>query len=390
MMPAPYRTLTLLISALLCHAERLYAQDTQAITMYPKIDNRSGTSHYDPDLNIMTNVVGARSMLVGTAARDGVQWTNSYLPGVDSAGAVQFYAIATQGAYAGVFATRSSDNPRQSPQNVIGSINLVVADSKGQPHLHWASYDQGVITAESAFTHLINVENSIQNLSPHSPSVDPFNINPVHLSNNLRLDCGVGSGTAHTCSAALSIVPNGAAYHTGILFAEDALIVDGSEDPSMIAAGPSQALTWYGSKGHPVWQIVSHAKAGQLSRLMFDKESMMLTIGGTTTLTADSQGLTARSLQAGGPTPVIGGTCPTRELVGGANAGAMHFSANCAQGTIILRMESRTAHGWACYIQDLTNENATFRQIDYGRATATIKLANVKKGDQATYLCTGF
>lgn len=360
------------------------------IELYPTITGGAGTPHYDETHNVLTNVLGARAVLIGTAARDGVQWVNTYLPGVDASGAVQLYAIATGGRYAATFATRSSDNPGAAGQNVIGAVHLVVADNAARGHLHWASYDQGVITADSAFIHLINAENSIQNLSPHSPAVDPFTVNPLHLSNNLRLDCGVGSGTAHMCSNALAILPNGAPYRTGILFGADALALPVGEDADMIAAAPRQAITWYGAAGRPVWRITSRATGGNLSRIILGQDRLDITLGAATPLALDSHGATVSAMQAGGPPPALSGTCAMAQQIGGTTAGAMRLASACNSGQITLSLSPGAAHGWACHASDLTSARAALRQSGFTPATATLAITDAQAGDQITFACTGF
>lgn len=188
--------------------------------------------------------VYANGLSVGTATIGGTHWTNAvpYEPGIDVANAVALYSISPNGNWGVVAATRSSDNVKGTPQNIIADNCIAGSDHTSIAHKVWCRYEQGVFTATSAGRQLLNDENSVLNQGS-SVSIDPFTPNPNGSTINLRLDSGTGSGGSNV-SAAQHILDNGAQYNSGIVFGSAAIATN-----EAIALAVNHKINAYSSAG---------------------------------------------------------------------------------------------------------------------------------------------
>lgn len=234
-------------------------------SLYPTNVGGSGAAKYDPTSNVLTNTLGAKFGMFGAAAKDNVTWANSYVSGVDATGHAQLYSISTTGNLGGVFAARSSDNALPG-QNVLGSINLVLADNTTQSDVVWGGYDAAYIEPTALSRGAFGREISIVNLGPTPALGDPYNYNVNGFSNALRLDCGDGARVSNGCSSAMTIVPNEGQALSGIVFADGALKMVGGYAPA-IAMPSGYGIDWYTATGTPVWRIFSNAGGSVLSGL---------------------------------------------------------------------------------------------------------------------------
>ncbi|WP_076072699.1 hypothetical protein [Sphingomonas montana] len=359
--------------------------------LYPRISAPSDQARYDPASIMIANTVGAKTGLFGAAAREGLTWANRYVPGTDLPGIVQLYSLSTSGNYGGFFGARSSDNTSQRSENVIGSISLVVADSD-RPHLHWAHYSEGYVPrGKTAFRLLINDENSIQNEGSPAPSADPYDFNPQHLLNNMRLDCGIGTSGAQSCTNPLSILNNGARYRAGIIFGDNSIeLRDGAAAAIAFPAG--YGMSWFGSAGVQTWRLFATARAADAGTVRLADDAFSVTVGRTTTpaLRVEKGAIRTPAVIAAGTVPVMGGTCPVRDQRGGNTAGTFVLAGDCAGNTIVIGLSDSAPNGWTCFASDMTRGEATLRETSYSRTSATIAVARARRSDSIVFSCTGF
>jgi hypothetical protein len=360
--------------------------------LYPNFSRHTDQSRFDGSSNLLVNTIGARTGLFGAAAREGLTWANRYVPGTDLGGIVQLYSLSTSGNYGAFFGARSSDNRSTRAENVIGSVNLVVADSD-QPHLHWAQYSEGYVPrGKAAFRLLINDENSIQNEGNPAPFADPYNFNPQQLLNNLRVDCGIGLEGAQSCTNPLSILNNGANYRLGILFGDKSIeVVDGAADA--VALPAEYALSWYGAPGRPAWRIYSTARHAGAGRLVMTDDAVSIDVGaggGTPALKVGRDAIAAPAVIASGGLPLISGSCPVRAQRGGQAAGSFVMARDCTDGTIVIQFSTEAPNGWACFASSLTRSEGHLRETAYDRKSATFAVLDMRQSDSVVFSCTGF
>jgi len=360
--------------------------------LYPAIAVATDQPRFDPWSNLLVNTVGARTGLFGAAAREGVTWANRYMPGTDQSGFVQLYSLSTSGNYGAFFGARSSDNRSAHPENVIGSISLVVADSD-RPHLHWAHYSEGYVPkGETAFRLLINDENSIQNEGKPAPFADPYDFNPEHLLNNLRVDCGIGMGGSLNCTNPLSILNNGADYRVGILFGDKSIEpVDGAANA--IAFPADYALSWFGGPGVPAWRIYSTARRAGAGRLVLTDDAVSFEVGkaaGPPALQIRSDAITTPAAIASGQPPAMAGSCAVRDQIGGNTAGSFALAGDCAAGTIVMGFSTAAPNGWSCFASNLTRGKGGLRETSYGKTGVTLTVSDVRRSDSIVFSCSGF
>lgn len=216
----------------------------------------------DPEAGpILQNVVGAKSGYFGAAARGGMTWAETFLPGTDTQKphAVQLYSLSTSGNYGGFFGSRSSDNRMFSQQNVIGMIALGVADHRNKAHRVWGGYSVAYQTQTGKEAVLIGHEVTTDNRSADAPPVTPASPNPAGLVNGLRMTCGDGQPAKHfRCSSAISVVFNGASYRTGLLFGDGSISkVSGYADA--IVMPTDYGISWNAGGGAAEWRMFSNA-----------------------------------------------------------------------------------------------------------------------------------
>lgn len=360
--------------------------------LYPTISRHTDQSRFDASSNLLVNTIGARTGLFGAAAREGLTWANRYVPGADLSGIVQLYALSTSGNYGAFFGARSSDNRNAKAENVIGSINLVVADSD-RPHLHWAQYSEGYVPrGKTNFRLLINDENSIQNEGNPAPFADPYNFNPQQLLNNLRVDCGIGVEGAQSCTNPLSILNNGANYRVGILFGDKSIeVVDGAADA--VALPSEYALSWFGAPGRPAWRMYSTARTAGAGRLVMTDEAVSIEVGagaGGPALKVGQDAIATPAVVASGRPPSISGSCAVLAQRGGQSAGSFVMDQDCAAGTIVIEFTADAPNGWACFASNLARREGSLREAIYDTKSVTFAVSDMKRSDLVVFSCTGF
>ncbi len=268
-------------------------------SLYPTVIGGSGAAKYDPTSNVLTNTIGAKFGMFGAAAKDNVTWANSYVSGVDATGHAQLYSISTTGNIGGVFAARSSDNALPG-QNVLASINLVLADNTAQSDVVWGGYDAAYIEPTALSRGAFGREISIVNLGPTPALGDPYNYNVNGFSNALRLDCGDGIAVSHGCSSAMTIVPNNGQALSGIVFADGSLKMGGGYAPA-IAMPSGYGIDWYTATGTPVWRIFSNAGGSVLSGLYLGDNALDIYMnnGSAHPLSVSPSGISATGYKVG-------------------------------------------------------------------------------------------
>lgn len=161
-----------------------------------------------------------------------------------------FFSVSPNGGWAGIFASRSSDNAGMAYTSALN--HLCVADAASNQVPVWCQYLQGEVLNSMGTKQLIMVENSIYNTQTPVTSLDPFAVNHGGAVVNFRPDCGDGqtSPTPTNCSSAIQILNNGAAYGSPP-FIVGATAVDTTiyPNPPTIALPTQDAIAWYTSAG---------------------------------------------------------------------------------------------------------------------------------------------
>lgn len=229
-----------------------------------------GVLRYDTTSSSIVNSLGVGNTLLIGAAADGYgDWSGIYDGPGKYASISPLKVISKHGTRSATFASRLSDTPTTSGlKSMENVVELAVLDSKpaGINGGGWNVYSQSNLYAGAAPTvtglGFISHEDSIYNQWT-SPSLDPFQTNVKGYTENFRPDCGIGSGAASDCSAAIHIINNGAPYKSGIIFAANALNTSGDRTSApAIAMGPWHELAWYRAAGKVAWGIFSDATTG--------------------------------------------------------------------------------------------------------------------------------
>jgi hypothetical protein len=241
---------------------------TIGTSLYPQTST-STSNHYDSTSNVLTNVVGAKLGLFGAASINGNTWVNAppYVSGVDVPGNVTNYVISPNGKLASVSATRGSDNAAVSGSPQVIANTCVVADdntTSGVQMQMWCRYEHNIIAPGSNMLGHLSDENSIRNMDTVSAQSDPFTPNPTHMSKNLRLDSGTGSGQSpsNTVTTAMDIINNGGMYRSGLIFGSNAFDTSLNSVPDAIAFAKLQAQTYYTAAATYAWKVYMDANSG--------------------------------------------------------------------------------------------------------------------------------
>jgi hypothetical protein len=170
------------------------------------------------------------------------------------AGGTPLMSVSPAGKWAAVLASRMSDNTAGDGGYLSTLNNLCLFDNASAPVNGWCQYLQGEVLNTMNGKELIMTENSLYNQAQTSPTnIDPFNWNAGGLTNNLRLDCGYGTGqgTPQDCSNALTIIANGAPYTNPVIVVGNTALDTTAmgANPPAIAMPASYAYAGYTSAG---------------------------------------------------------------------------------------------------------------------------------------------
>lgn len=174
-----------------------------------------------------------------------------------------FAASVPTGGGAATFAARMSDTVGGGFGSIQVDRCLAYVDANPSVYPSWCRYTEGRTESGTTGWH-INEESSIDNRWA-SPAIDPYAVNPLNGTRNLRLDCGIGSGSPTKCSDALEIVNNGATYYNGIVFSDDALDTSSGRIAPALALAKNHSVAWYygthGTPGSQSWLLYANATA---------------------------------------------------------------------------------------------------------------------------------
>lgn len=174
-----------------------------------------------------------------------------------------FVASVPTGGGAATFAARMSDTVGGGFGSIQVDRCLAYVDANPSVYPSWCRYTEGRTESGTTGWH-INEESSIDNRWA-SPAIDPYAVNPLNGTRNLRLDCGIGSGSPTKCSDALEIVNNGATYYNGIVFSDDALDTSSGRIAPALALAKNHSVAWYygthGTPGSQSWLLYANATA---------------------------------------------------------------------------------------------------------------------------------
>lgn len=219
--------------------------------------------------------------------------------------AAQFASLNERGQYAGVFGTRSSDNPTtNASMGTVGVGAFAVADN--------ASYDKSVYSfygevykdsgaTSDAIGHGLELAVINQYSSATSSlSTDPYNLNPGGLVEGLRVGAGKPGQSGQVSSTAISIAnvegTSTAKFRRGIIIGSDAISAGGSGLQHAINMAQSHNITWWVSSGNVGPSIRSDvSSASQGLRQIFGNNSWVIQepVGSTNVFTIDNGGNTA-------------------------------------------------------------------------------------------------
>ena len=241
-----------------------------------------GQDRFTAGSTAFTNTLGAEYGYFGAAAKNRTTWPNQYWDN-DPPASQSLYSVSPGGQFAGIFASRASDNPRTVSTNTIPLGALVVNDATGLGIGTWAEYLEGHTLSTASVTAHINEESSLVNgWTPIAD--DPYTKNPAGLVTNLRLDVGIGSGVTNNATDALEIVSNGGKYKAGITVGATALDTSGGP-AAALALAQNHGIFWYSGAGNAAWQLYSTATSG----------ANALVLGPSTGLDEAGAGLTEQS-----------------------------------------------------------------------------------------------
>lgn len=207
----------------------------------------------------------AGGAFLGAASTRGSTWADTYFPSIEGITPLSSIMPAnTTGGYAGFFAARSSDDSGAAGTSIFSTGHLCVSDNTTVSHAVWCDYIEGHTTAGSNAvrnTH-INVENSLQSAWTVA-TADPYTPNPTGLTENLRLDSGVGGAASNNVSNALHIINNGTnAYRHAIIVDANALDIAAGRIGPALSMATNHSIDWYSAAGNQAWRLYSSATTG--------------------------------------------------------------------------------------------------------------------------------
>ena len=212
-----------------------------------------GTDRFTGGSTLFTNTLGAKYGYFGAASKNRSTWPAQYWIGADQPSDHALYSVSPDGTVAGLFAARTSDNPGGA---TIPLGCLAVGDNPGVAVPSWCAYFEADLLASASRLSHINEESSIRS-EWATTSNDPYTINPFGFVTNLRLDAGIGSGTANNITDALEITNNGAGYRAGITIQSNALDTAAGRIAPALQMATSHAIQWYRAAGQLAWNIFS-------------------------------------------------------------------------------------------------------------------------------------
>jgi len=252
-------------------------------------------------------------------------WVNNLWPGSQYQVISPIFAasVATGGG-AATFAARMSDTVGGGFGSIQVDRCLAYVDANPSVYPSWCRYTEGRTASGTTGRH-INEESSIYNLWS-SPAIDPYFVNPLDGTRNLRLDCGIGSGAPTKCSDALEIVNNGAFYYNGIVFSDDALDTSAGRIAPALALPKNFSVAWYygthGTPGSQSWSLYSNAIAPGGTIVLGNSAFSILGAGSEASTTFLYLSNTGAGLLAAGPS-----TGNQAALTGAASGSAPSLSA---------------------------------------------------------------
>lgn len=176
--------------------------------------------------------------------------------------------VTPTGSIAGLFASRSSDNPVAN-MNTIGVAAYGVNDNTVNPEPAWGTYVEAVRFDGASGTFgseydFINLGNTFD-LEPHTPISQYSAIDAPTV--NLWLSVGGGdtntsavAAESHDTSAAITLLPNNAKFNRGMVVRNDSVATG-----EVIAMPNEYTLTWYRDAGQ-LNSVISHTKISQLTK----------------------------------------------------------------------------------------------------------------------------
>jgi hypothetical protein len=215
-----------------------------------------------PGSTALTNTLGAEYGYFGAASVGHSTWVARYWGAADYP---NHPLISAGGNQAALFATRASDNDFGF---VITEGSLSVDDDSSVAHFTFDKYLQSNLVAYSSGSQHIQVEQSIYNEAWSAATLDPYTPNAAAHVVNLRIDCGIGSGTPRPCSTPLQILNNGSDYAAGIIFDSTSVAADVNGHSSALELPKNYTIDWFSGAGNGAWRMWSQATAGIHSVVM--------------------------------------------------------------------------------------------------------------------------
>jgi hypothetical protein len=221
-----------------------------------------GQSRFVAGNTTLTDALGAKVGYFGAASQGRSTWLNRYFVGTDYLVSQSLLAISPYGAYAGIFAARSSESLGSAGGYTIPLAAEVVCDHASISLNCGAAYLQADLLSTAVQRESITLELDVQNGWTASADADPYTPNPARGVYNLRLGSGKGAGASNTMTAAGSIINNGGNYLAGWIFGSDALDTSAGRIAPVLSMATNQSLDWYSAAGNKAWRVYSTATSG--------------------------------------------------------------------------------------------------------------------------------
>lgn len=181
--------------------------------------------------------------------------------------AAQFMSLSTVGKYAGVFATRSSDQAEHNPtgETAIGIVGVALNDFAGTAKTAWAAYLEAVRSSGvNGFTH--GVEIAVKNKGDNITQT-PYSFNNGGATHGIWFaggaDPSYDGAPANPSAAAMVVVKNGSTWNRGLVITKDSLTgADGTTGTAIaIQMAKGHKIDWQhaAGQGASIWSEITTA-----------------------------------------------------------------------------------------------------------------------------------
>ncbi len=253
-----------------------------------------GKDRYDATSSVRANSGGFSNLVVGAASQGNTAaWMDQISTGQDFPGVVTLQVITpVGGGYGGVFAGRTSDATGGNSTFPIQCYFL--ADTYPNNPLNTAgqcAYTQSNLlsTAAGVVGH-VQHEYSLNSVWP-VVDIDPFAVNSINQTRNIRFDCGTGqsANNPNSCSAVGDIVYNGANYRAGLVVQSGAMDTAASRIAPFLSLPRDVSIEWFSAAATSLAKVYGRLSGGfpVLQMAVPSNGSLDFSVNGTSVLEAN-------------------------------------------------------------------------------------------------------